>query len=212
MNQRHRAGAEEPGTWVSGPLPVRPRLRHRGRVPPVYSCGSACRRAGRGTRCRGEAGPAGLAAGSPPGDFFLGRGGEGGARGGVREDGEGSSARLSLQAEGRAHRPHWPGGPRAPLAPPPGRPGSLPRPPRPRLPLASPRLRPSRRWRTCCPPRSLASRQENPASFLISPAFPLTQSRHQLIRGTEGKRRLINDQLFQSGPAIIALVAFMITR
>lgn len=29
---------------------------------------------------------------------------------------------------------------------------------------------------------------------------------------TEGKSRLINDQLFQSRPAIIALVAFMITR
>lgn len=211
MNQRHRAGAEEPGTGVSGPLPVRPRLRHRGRVPPVYFCGSACRRAGRGHGAGGKRGlrgwqPAALRVTS----FWAG---EGGARGGVREDREGSSARRSLQAEGRAHRPHWPGGPRTPLAPPPGRPGSLPRPPPPpRLPLASPRLHPSRRWRTCCPPRSLASRQENPASFLISPAFPLTQSRHQLIRGTEGKRKLINDQLFQSGPAIIALVAFMITR
>ena len=110
----------------------------------------------------------------------------GGARGGA-----GGAGRISCPALGPPGGPGWPaapaGGPTlAPRArvPPPPPPSAFRTPP----PTAAySRLRPSRRGRTCRPPRIRASRQENPASFLISPAFPLTQSWHQLIRRTEGK-------------------------
>lgn len=189
FNPPRRMGANAGGgERGSSPFPAD---GNRGWVPPVYFCGLGSGRAGRGPLPRGAGGGGGDRAALGVPSFWkrlCGPGREGGREGGAGAgEGEGFPTRRSPLDQGTGHPGRGLRAPR-PAPPPARRPGSLPLPLPRRLPLASPLLRPSRRWRTCRPPRSRASRQENPASFLVSPAFPLTQSRHQLIRGTEGKK------------------------
>lgn len=216
-----------------GSLPVnRPRLRERPparrraeeqderpcawSVPPVI-CGFGSSPAPGGSAA---------ASGVGPRDFFLEAPVWPGGRGG---HGEGSPALSTPRRQRTAsdrhagpaapHAPALPGPaqappprpaglspPRAPAPTPPPFPSSLPLSPpgapSPLLPLAVGSLAPS--W------SRIQARKSGVFSHLTR--VSINSARAPANPRTEGKRRLINDQLFQSRPAIIALVAFMITR
>ena len=135
----------------------------------------------------------------------------GGARGGA-----GGAGRISCPALGPPGGPGWPaapaGGPTlAPRArvPPPPPPSAFRTPPPHRRVLAPPSLPPRADLPSSSDP-SIQARKSGVFSHFarvsINPVLASTNPPHGR------QRRLINDQLFQSRPAIIALVAFMITR